>query len=130
MLPRLVGKARATEMMMLGERMPAAKALDWGLIHRAVADDALMAEALALAERLAAGPTVALGAMRRAARRRARRHYAEALAREAREPARARGTADAAEGGMAFLQKRKPAFKGALIGLRIETRRAGRAMPG
>src|SRR3546814_8959063 len=49
MLPRLVGRARAAEMMMLGERIPAAKALDWGLIHKVVADDALDAEALALA---------------------------------------------------------------------------------
>ena len=54
-------------MMMLGERVPAAKALDWGMIHKVVADDALDAEALALAERLAAGPTVALGLMRQRA---------------------------------------------------------------
>src|SRR3546814_6718016 len=64
MRPRLVGRARAAEMMMLGERIPAAKALDWGLIHKVVADDALDAEALALAERLAAGPTIALGLIR------------------------------------------------------------------
>ena len=72
MLPRLIGRARATEMMMLGERVPAAKALDWGMIHKVVADDALDAEAFALAERLAAGPTVALGLMRRAIRLRMR----------------------------------------------------------
>ena len=65
MLTRLVGKARATEMMMLGEKIGAAKAAEWGLIHQAVADDKLMTEATALAERLAAGPTVALGVMRR-----------------------------------------------------------------
>ncbi|MGN6621274.1 MAG: enoyl-CoA hydratase-related protein, partial [Sphingomonas sp.] len=64
MLPRLIGRARAAEMMMLGERVPAAKALDWGMIHTVVADDALDAEAMALAERLAAGPTVALGMIR------------------------------------------------------------------
>ena len=63
-LPRLIGRARAAEMMMLGEKVPAAKALDWGMIHKVVADDALDAEALALAERLAAGPTVALGLIR------------------------------------------------------------------
>src|SRR3546814_2552517 len=44
MLPRLVGRARAAELMMLGERIPAAQALAWGLIHKVVADDALDAE--------------------------------------------------------------------------------------
>ena len=67
MLPRLIGRARANEMMLLGERVPAAKALDWGLIHKVVADEELDAAAMALAERLAAGPTVALGLMRRGA---------------------------------------------------------------
>src|SRR3546814_11092613 len=55
MLPRLVGRARAAEMMMHGERIPAAKALDWGLIPKYVADDVPDAEALALAERLEIG---------------------------------------------------------------------------
>src|SRR3546814_2694991 len=64
MLPRLVGRARAAAMMMLGERIPAAKALDWGLIQQVVAADALDAEALALAERLAAGPTTGHGVSR------------------------------------------------------------------
>ena len=57
MLTRQIGKARATEMMMLGERIPAEKAEAWGLIHAAVDDAELMARATALAERLAAGPT-------------------------------------------------------------------------
>ncbi|MFX8230972.1 enoyl-CoA hydratase-related protein, partial [Acinetobacter baumannii] len=52
MLPRLIGRARASEMMLLGEKVPAAKALDWGMIYKVVADDALDAEAFALAERL------------------------------------------------------------------------------
>ena len=61
MLPRLIGKARATEMMMLGEKIPAEKAESWGLIYKAVENDALMDEAKTLAKRLADGPTVALG---------------------------------------------------------------------
>ena len=112
MLPRLIGRARATEMMLLGERVPAAKALDWGMIHRVVADDALDAEALALATRLAAGPTVALGLMRRALGRALESDYATALEAEAQAQRSARGSADSTEGGMAFLQKRKPDFTG------------------
>ena len=113
MLPRLIGRARATEMMLLGEKVPAAKALDWGMIHRVVADDALDAEAFALAERLAAGPTVALALARRQLHAAYECDYATAMDREAESQRSARGTADSNEGGMAFLQKRKPAFKGA-----------------
>src|SRR3546814_8792035 len=64
MLPRLIGKARAAEMMLLGERIGAQKAESWGLIHKCVSDDTLMDEARALAARLAGGPTLALGQMR------------------------------------------------------------------
>ncbi|QDZ06302.1 2-(1,2-epoxy-1,2-dihydrophenyl)acetyl-CoA isomerase [Sphingomonas panacisoli] len=113
MLPRLIGKARATEMMMLGERVPATKALEWGMIHRVVADEALDAEAFALAERLAAGPTVALGLMKRGLNHAFEAGYASAMEREAENQRAARGTSDSMEGGMAFLQKRKAAFKGA-----------------
>ena len=112
MLPRLIGRARATEMMLLGERVPAAKALDWGMIHTVVADDALDADAFALAERLAAGPTVALGLMRRQIRDAYESDYPSAMLREAENQRAARGTADSMEGGIAFLQKRKPVFRG------------------
>ncbi|MGI4730967.1 MAG: enoyl-CoA hydratase-related protein [Janthinobacterium lividum] len=112
MLPRLIGRARATEMMMLGERVPAARALEWGMIHRVVADDALDAEALALATRLAAGPA-SLGLIRRQAHAAASLTYEEALLAEAENQRSARGTADGAEGGAAFLAKRKPVFRGA-----------------
>jgi 2-(1,2-epoxy-1,2-dihydrophenyl)acetyl-CoA isomerase len=113
MLTRLVSRARATEMMMLGEKIGAEKAENWGMIHACVDDEALMAHALALAERLAAGPTVALGVMRRNIAAAMDGTYAEALQREAAGQRIAGGSADAMEGGMAFLQKRKPAFKGA-----------------
>jgi 2-(1,2-epoxy-1,2-dihydrophenyl)acetyl-CoA isomerase len=112
LLPRLVGRARAAEMLLLGERVPAATALRWGLIHRMVADDALDAEALALAERLAAGPTAALGLTRRALAEALDGTLADALALEAANQRTARGTGDAAEGGRAFLEKRRPAFRG------------------
>jgi 2-(1,2-epoxy-1,2-dihydrophenyl)acetyl-CoA isomerase len=112
MLPRLIGRARATEMMLLGERVPAGKALDWGMIHKVVADEALDAEALALATRLAAGPTMALGLMRRALGRALESDYAAAMLAEADAQRAARESGDAMEGGMAFLQKRKPVFTG------------------
>ena len=112
MLPRLIGRARASEMMLLGEKVPAAKALDWGMIHKIVADDALDAEAFALAERLAAGPTVAIALMRRQIRSAYESDYASAMLQEAENQRAARGTADSMEGGMAFLQKRKAAFRG------------------
>jgi 2-(1,2-epoxy-1,2-dihydrophenyl)acetyl-CoA isomerase len=112
LLPRLIGRARATEMAMLGERVPAAKARDWGMIHRVVADDILDAEALALAERLATGPTAALGLMKRGLQFAQEGCLADALQREAEDQRTARGTADSAEGGMAFLSKRKPVFQG------------------
>lgn len=113
MLTRQIGKARATEMMMLGERIPADKAEAWGLIHKAVDDAELMPTAGALAERLAAGPTRALGLMRQGIARALEQSYVEALATEAAHQMIAADTADAAEGGMAFLQRRKAAFKGA-----------------
>jgi 2-(1,2-epoxy-1,2-dihydrophenyl)acetyl-CoA isomerase len=112
MLPRLIGRARAAEMMMLGERVSAAKALEWGMIHKVAADDALDAEALALAERLAAGPTIALGLIRQELQYALSNDYAAAMRNEAENQRRARGTKDSTEGGMAFLQKRKPAFRG------------------
>ena len=56
-VPTRVGMARASELSMLGERLPAAQALEWGLINRVVADERLREEAAALAARLAAGPT-------------------------------------------------------------------------
>jgi len=112
LLPRLAGRARAAALTMLGERLPAAQALDWGLIHRVVADDVLDEQAFALAERLAAGPTAALGMIRRALNASLDGTLAEAMALEADNQRRAHGTADAHEGATAFLQKRRPQFTG------------------
>ena len=112
MLARLVGKARATQMMMLGERIPAELAEQWGLIYQAVDDAELPARAQALAERLASGPTLALGLMRQGLARALEQTYAEALAMEAAHQHLAGDSADAAEGGKAFLERRKAEFKG------------------
>lgn len=112
MLPRLVGKARAMEMMMLGEKISARKAEDWGLIHRCVPHDSLMPEALALAERLSNGPTVALGLARRAILESMASTLPDALAREAEAQRIAADTQDACEGVRAFGEKRRPEFTG------------------
>jgi len=112
MLPRLVGKARATEMMMLGEKISAEKALDWGMIYKVVEDADLLAEARALATRLANGPTLAYATMRRNILVAMENSYSEQLLAEAEGQRIAGSSEDAAEGGMAFLQKRKPEFKG------------------
>jgi 2-(1,2-epoxy-1,2-dihydrophenyl)acetyl-CoA isomerase len=64
LLPRMIGKARAMEMMLLGDKIHAAKALEWGLVNRCVPDGELMATATTLAKELANGP-VALGAIRK-----------------------------------------------------------------
>jgi 2-(1,2-epoxy-1,2-dihydrophenyl)acetyl-CoA isomerase len=111
-LTRLVGKARATEMMMLGEKIPAEKAADWGLIYKCVEDADLMVEAQTLATRLANGPTVALGIMRQNLAVALNVDFATALVREAEGQRMAGDTADAREGAIAFLQKRKAEFKG------------------
>lgn len=112
MLTRLVGKARATEMMLLGEKIGAEKAADWGLIYKCVEDADLLSEARTLAARLAKGPTRALGLMRQNLAAALDGDYASALVREAEGQRIAGASADAMEGGMAFLEKRKPAFKG------------------
>jgi 2-(1,2-epoxy-1,2-dihydrophenyl)acetyl-CoA isomerase len=112
MLPRLIGKARATQMMMLGERISGEQAADWGMIYKCVEDDALMAETRALATRLAGGPTVAYAHMRKNILTALENSYAEALLAEAEGQRIAGGTDDAREGGKAFLEKRKPEFKG------------------
>ncbi|HYE27506.1 MAG TPA: enoyl-CoA hydratase-related protein [Allosphingosinicella sp.] len=112
LLPRLAGRARAMEMMMLGEPIPAETAQAWGMIARVVADDDLAADAAALATRLAQGPTVALGLIRRLAREAGRLSLTEALAAERAAQREAGQTADFRGAVAAFLQKRQARFEG------------------
>jgi 2-(1,2-epoxy-1,2-dihydrophenyl)acetyl-CoA isomerase len=112
MLPRMVGKARATEMMMLGEKISGDKAEEWGMIYKCVDDEGLQAEARALATRLANGPTVSYAVMRKNILTAMENSYAEQLLAEAEGQRIAAGTADAMEGGLAFMEKRKAAFSG------------------
>jgi 2-(1,2-epoxy-1,2-dihydrophenyl)acetyl-CoA isomerase len=112
LLPRLAGKARAQAMMMLGERVPAETALDWGMIYKVVDDAELMAEAQAIAARLARGPTKALSLIRHGIREAMDRPLTEALMMERRNQLQAGRGADFAEGVAAFLQKRPAVFGG------------------
>jgi 2-(1,2-epoxy-1,2-dihydrophenyl)acetyl-CoA isomerase len=112
MLPRLVGRSRAMAMMMLGERIPAEKAEQWGMVYKAVDDEALAPESKALVGRLAAGPTVALGLIREAMRSSLEGSLTETLATERRNQRRAGRTADFREGVAAFRAKRPAAFEG------------------
>jgi len=112
LLPRLAGRARAMEMMMLGERIPAEKAADWGLISRVVEDADLESEAAALATRLAHGPTMAYGLLRRLARDAEQLPLSDALAAERIAQRDAGRTDDFKAAVMAFLQKQPPRFEG------------------
>jgi 2-(1,2-epoxy-1,2-dihydrophenyl)acetyl-CoA isomerase len=112
LLPRLAGRARAMEMMLLGERVPAEKALEWGLISRVVEDEHLASEAVMLATRLAQGPTVALGLIRKLAREAGHVPLSEALAAERVAQREAGETEDFKGAVVAFLQKRQPRFEG------------------
>jgi 2-(1,2-epoxy-1,2-dihydrophenyl)acetyl-CoA isomerase len=112
LLPRLIGKARAIELSLLGERLAAAKALEWGLVNRVFADDQLMKNALEMGRELAIGPTIALGLIRQLYWESPDNSYEEQLNLERQMQRKAGATADFKEGVRAFLQKRPANFKG------------------
>jgi 2-(1,2-epoxy-1,2-dihydrophenyl)acetyl-CoA isomerase len=112
LLARAIGRARATRMMMLGEKIAAREAEEWGLIYKAVEDAALMDEAIALAARLAEGPTLAYATMKTNIMTALDGTLPQVLLAEAEGQRTAGASADAMEGGMAFLQKRKAQFQG------------------
>jgi 2-(1,2-epoxy-1,2-dihydrophenyl)acetyl-CoA isomerase len=112
LLPRLAGRARAMEMMMLGERIPAQQAAEWGMISRVVEDEFLAEEATLLATTLARGPTKALGLIRRLARDAEQLPLTDALAAERVAQRKAGETEDFRQAVFAFLQKRQPTFDG------------------
>ena len=112
-VPPAVGRARAFQMAMLGERIPAPQALDWGLVNWVYPDDRLMDEAEVLVEKLAAGPTRSYAASKRALNQFIYGDLDAQLDLEAELQHALGRTRDFFEGTAAFVEKRAPAFTGA-----------------
>jgi 2-(1,2-epoxy-1,2-dihydrophenyl)acetyl-CoA isomerase len=112
LLPRLVGRQRALELMLLNEPLAADNAQAMGLVRQVVDDAQLMEEALTLARRLAEGPTRALVATRALVEESEHATYEAQFRREIELQASIRKSADAIEGRNAFVEKRKACFTG------------------
>jgi 2-(1,2-epoxy-1,2-dihydrophenyl)acetyl-CoA isomerase len=110
LLPRAVGVKRAMELFLLNRTIDAEEAVSWGLVNRAVPDGQLMAEALKMGEQLAAGPTGALGQMKRLMATSLGALESQMVLESQAISARA-GTEEGQEGIAAFLEKRKPEFR-------------------
>jgi len=111
-VPARAGFARAAEMSMLGEKVPAEQALAWGLVNRVVADDELAADGIALRDRLAAGPTRSYANTKRLLNRRLLAGLDQQLDAEADFQSDQGRTADFVEGVLSFVQKREANFTG------------------
>ncbi len=112
LLPRVIGKARAIELSLLGERLPAEKALEWGLINRVVDNSALAEETKKMAHDLANGPTIALSLIRRLYWESPHNSFEEQIDLEKQLQRQAGRAEDYKEGVSAFLEKRPAKFKG------------------
>ena len=111
-VPERVGFARATEMAMLGEKIPARQALEWGLINRVAADEDFEREVDALAQRLASGPTRSYAGTKRQLNSWLYGRMDDQLALEAEIQQESAESGDFLEGVQAFLEKRPARFGG------------------
>ncbi len=111
-LPRLVGPARAMGLALLGDKLPAEKAEQWGLIWRCVPDEALMDEAMAMAEHFAKAPTKGLAFTKKAMLASWTNTLEQQLQMEAGMMRELGYSHDYREGVAAFIEKRQPHFKG------------------
>lgn len=111
-LPRALGQQRAMGLALLGERLPAEQARDWGLIWEVMDDEQLLPGVLTLARRLADGPAIAIERIKRAVHAAAGNDLAKQLDLESDLQRECGRSLDFQEGAMAFVQKRKPNFKG------------------
>ena len=111
-LPRLVGWKRATELMMTGEVVTAARALEMGMINAVVPDEELLPRALAMAEKLAQAPTAAIGRIKELLEASATNDYGAQLELERKVQIQSGVTKDFKEGVAAFIEKRPPKFVG------------------
>ena len=112
-LPARLGHARALEIALLGDRLDAARALEWGLVNAVHPDAELRGAAEALAARLAAGAPLSFASAKELVNRTLYPDLEAQLAAEAEAQGRHGASADFAEGVIAFLQKRQPRFVGA-----------------
>ena len=112
LLPRLIGKVRSIELSLLGEKLTAETALQWGLVNRVHDDATLMSEAMKLAHELANGPTVALSLIRKLYWDSSENSYEQQLNLEFESQRIAGASEDFKEGVSAFLEKRPAKFKG------------------
>lgn len=112
-MPRKIGDRRARELMLTNRLLSSQEALDWGIVNQVVADADLLGEAQGLAQRLASGPTAAFAAVKSLLNGSFDQTLESQMELEARAIAGLVGTDDGQEGMNAFLEKRKPVFKGA-----------------
>ena len=112
LVPHAIGNARAAGMLMLGEKISAEQAADWGLIWKCVDDDKLMTEAEAMLKKFASGPTLSYGLIRQLLRVAPHNTLPTQMQLESEYQGVVRNSEDVAEARKAFAEKRPPVYKG------------------